>query len=401
MKILMSNCGIKNGPNYSRTYCFAKELIKLGHEVTLLTAQNSNNIWPFKAELNDGVNVISFPDIIPKRFRRGGIGLFDVILRCLYAIGRDYDLVFADSGFRPAAGFPCWLYRLIKHKPYVCEWWDLNGRGGMWDLRSKMGRYTIGLYDSIMERFDKRIADGIVCLSNYLKDICIGMGIPNERVIVIHGGADIDRIKSIEKELARKIINYPSHHPLIGFVGINDSEILNLRPFLQAMPLLKKQFPAIKWFGTGGSLSSRIIKQFSIGKEYIETGWLSHEQYNAYLSSADVLLCLLEDNVLNKARWPNKLGDYLSAGRPVLTTAIGEVSIFIEKYPNSILMTEWNEKSVYRCIFDILSDTNKSKAIGENARNIAEIHYSWQSKARLLEDFLNKVITKHKSGIPS
>jgi glycosyltransferase involved in cell wall biosynthesis len=55
------------------------------------------------------------------------------------------------------------------------------------------------------------------------------------------------------------------------------------------------------------------------------TGFVSEEDLPGYLTASDVLLCPLEDNLVNRNRCPHKAFWYLGAGRPIVATRVGEV----------------------------------------------------------------------------
>ena len=276
MEILVSNCGIREGPNFYRTFCLARELANFGHSVTMMTAPGKGHLR--KSADSPGGNrlkFLSFPDIMPGRLRQGGVGLVDPLLRTIAAARIDYDVFFADSGFRPASGPPGWINKALRGKPYVCEWWDLNGKGGQFEARAPLGRYTIGLVDSFFEKLDKRIADGVVCLSSFLQMKCLEIGVPLEKTVVIHGGADVEAIRFMEKDQARMLLGLEDT-PLLGFSGINRGEIQDLRHFLAAVKMLKKEFPTLRWFSTGGKLSAGLVKSLGLGMEYMELGWIPY-----------------------------------------------------------------------------------------------------------------------------
>ena len=397
MKILISNCGQIDGPNFYRTYCLANGLLQRGHSITMMT---SPGVSQGKIDhMNNGneINFIMFSDIVPKRFRQAGFGIIDPVLRTMEILHSKYDVFFADSGFRPACGLPCWIGKVLKNVPYVCEWWDLNGRGGQFDLRPLLGRYTIGVMDSFMEKLDKKLADGIVCVSSFLQEKCIEMKIPKEKTLVLHGGADIEGIPFIERSIARSKLGLGNGF-LLGIAGINKAELRNLAPFFKALKKLQRDFPDIAWFSTGAELTSQQVRDYDIGREHIELGWLSYAQYGLYLSAADVLLCPLENSIKNISRWPNKLGDYLAAGRPIVSNAVGEIKIFSEKYPNTIVVTNWEEKDIFETLRSLLLNKNKAKELGVNARKVAEQEYSWTAKAAELEIFLGKIISERSAN---
>jgi len=394
MKILISNCGVKFGPNFLRSFCLAKGLAKLGNDVTLLTSQNKETRFPYK-EFVDGVKIIAFPGILPQRVAKGGLDFLDTFLRILYIIYRNFDIVHADCGHRPSAGWSCWIYKLIKKGIYTCEWWEnyrIKERELLKRTKKKYSWLALYFYDKWAERFDKRIANGIICLSKHLQDLCITLGIKKDKTVIIYGGADINAIKYIEKKKARKILGLSEDSFIIGYSSINDTEIVDLEPFLIAMRHLKQKFPKIIWFSTGGNLSDTIKHRFSIGEEYLELGWLNYNKYNLYLSSADLLLCLLKDNLINQARWPNKLGDYLAVGRPILVTEVGDIKIFAKKYKNLFNITDWNPKSIYENTCKVLANLDYHDKKGKWVRLLAENEFSWDIRAEEMQEFLLNIL---------
>ena len=52
------------------------------------------------------------------------------------------------------------------------------------------------------------------------------------------------------------------------------------------------------------------------------------------------------DNIENNAGWPNKTGDYLAAGRPILANRLENINKYIEKYSNAFIVVENNEESI-------------------------------------------------------
>jgi glycosyltransferase involved in cell wall biosynthesis len=219
------------------------------------------------------------------------------------------------------------------------------------------------------------------------------MGFSFEKTVVIHGGADVESIRFMDKEKARRQLGLKENMPLLGFSGMNRGEIQNLIPFLLAVKTLKKEFPALRWFSTGGALSPGLLQSSGLGEEYMELGWVPYEKYALYLSSTDILLCPLQDTIMNRARWPNKLGDYLAAGRPIITTSVGEIEYFTKQYPDVLSTTKWNTNAIYEAIRDLLADLEKARALGAKLRIIAETDYSWRAQARKLETFLLRRIS--------
>lgn len=387
LRILFSHYGYKNGGGFSRSYMLAKELAQLGNKVTFLTSQKNGFIFPFKAEVQDGLELISFPDIVPLDIREKGFGILTPVLKTFYILFKKYDILHSDSGHRPNAGLPCIIHRVIYKTVYITEWWDFFGKGGQYDLRPLLGKYTIGIWDRLTEVPSKRKSDGVVALSRLTKERAIKNKIPEERVTIIHGGCDVAKIKCLpdNKDLKSQYrIN--SNTLIFGFLGMMKNEFYDIIPFIEAISHLKKNYN-VKWFTTGIMINQQLKNKYSIGDELLEFGWLDYDKYCEVIALADVYVLLSRDNQQNMARWPNKIGDYLASGRLVLANPIGDLAEIMYSYPNSFVSTKWNSQDVENAVshlFDI-KDTLLEK--GFKNRLLAENDFSWQQRSMELQNF--------------
>ncbi len=395
---MIISVGVLNRKVFPRNFCLARGLVRLGNEVTLLTC---NNRMRYHHECRDGVNIVAFPDFFGYRLTKGGLGIIDTITRIFYLLKRDFDIVHVDVGFRPSGGIPGHLYAKIKNVPYICDWWDWIGYGGALDDRSALYKMTLGALDNYFEVAEKKSADGIVTISRCLQERALNNGIPKEKTTVIHGGADIDpdNTSYISKKEIRNKLGLDQNSIILGFAGMGPHEYIDLLPFFEALPALKQNIKNLMWFSTGGHLPEEIRNRYGIGDEYHELGWTSVETYKDYLMAADILLLPMKDNMGSRARWPNKMGDYLAAGRPIISTDVGEISHFAAQFPDSVRMVQWDSNSVANEIMALISDPALMEKIGRNNLDIARNHYSWDAKAKEFDSFYRKILEGKHSGI--
>lgn len=394
MKILYLTKSVVDKHGYYRDIQLAKGLVKLGHDVTLIAAAES---WRGFCKDVDGVKVQTFFDFSPYQIKKGGLSFFDVLSRLFYLIGKKFDVVFVDSGFRPVTGIPGHLYAWWAKVPYVCEWWDWLGKGGLYERKSKKYQCTLGVLDNYFELADKMAADGVVPLSQKLKQRALDIDIPDERLLVLHGGADLSLSYAPTKSDARQLLGLPVNARIVGFAGMDHGEVEDLRPFLEAVRELKVMYPDFIWFSTGGRLPDAFRLQYGIGNEYHEFGWVDYAQYRNCLACADVLLLFQEDHLINQARWPNKLGDYMAVGRPVLTTLVGEVETFASGFEqHGLCLTAWNKEEVISSLDVLLGNPGKMDEMGQRNAEIARNAFSWERKSEELGIFLEKIISMGK-----
>lgn len=388
MRVAISCAGVVNRKGYARNLCLARGLAKLGHDVTLLIC---NDKFRFERISRDGVHLVLLPELAPYRLRKGGLGLIDLLSRIPYMLLRKYDLVHADVGFRPASGIPAHSYSLLRDVPYVCDWWDWVGKGGMLDYRSPLYQRTLGALDNYFELWDKLHANGIVTISHLLQERAVELGIPRERTRVIHGGADIWQNSYRPPHVIREEIGMDPSSFVVGFAGMGPHEYVSLIPFLESVPDLKRRIPKFQWFSTGDPMPYHARARYGVGEEYVDFGWLPYEQYGKHLAAADVLLLPMSNSTVDAARWPNKFGDYLAAGRPIVGSRIGEIARFSELFPGSVILAGDTPQDIGDAILGVAENPVAAEETGRHNLDIALTHYSWDHKAIELEEFYRQI----------
>ena len=91
-----------------------------------------------------------------------------------------------------------------------------------------------------------------------------------------------------------------------------------------------------------------------------------------YLGSADILLLSMEDNIIERARFPIRFGDYIASGRPIVSNAVGEIKNGIVKGNCGIATSHDSVKEFAAAIKKILDDPDLQKKFSYNSRVYAE-----------------------------
>lgn len=395
MKILFSHYAIIDKEGFSRSFMLARELAKQGNEVTFLTTLPSSEfIFPYKKELRYNVKIIAFPDFVPDSLRRTGFGVLSVLLRVIFILFSKYELYHADVGHRPSGGWPIIFKKAFCNVLYVSEWWDYFGKGGQYDMKKGFKKITHGYYDLLFETLEKKIADGIVCLSHEMKKRAVKIGISKKKITIVTGGADCCTIKYYPNTFYKEKFGIPKNSVTFGFSGMKKGELPDIIPFIKATKVLLNKSINITWFTTGDYISEEIKKEFQIGEELFEFGWVNYKEYSEIISCADVFILLQKEDIKNKTRWPNKLGDYLAAGRPILINPYGDTKKLVAQKEDFFLKTEFNVADIVDTIENNL-DFNSS-LLNSSIRAFAEKEFSWEHKSKKLLDFYRSIIYEEK-----
>lgn len=185
--------------------------------------------------------------------------------------------------------------------------------------------------------------------------------------------------------------DYPGGEPLVVFAGspVYDETI---RFILSAMEHVWRAVPRCRLVVTGASPSdpaaSWLIAQANgVGADSRVSvpGYLSRRELLQLYARAHALLIPLFDDVRSKARFPTKIGEYLAAARPIVTTAVGEIPRYFEDQVNAAVC-ETGDPALYGAkIVALLNDPGLAAAIGQRGRSTAEarFHYALFSESLL------------------
>ena len=364
------------GTRWGRNFPLARAFVRNGFDVTMLVTERRRSLKPYVVRDCEGVKVVCFNAILPFRIRKLPIGIFTTsfIVRIIYALFHKFDYVYSDCGETPCSGWPCLLNKKLYKSTYLSEYGDLLGKGGYYDFKSKFYKIFFGSYFLWAINYFRTSADYVIVLSKvmaqYVKD---EMGIEDKRVILVPGGSLPDKIRYIEPEDL-------SGRPLyLTYIGVDDYEIRGILPVLNV--IRNKYLGKIKVRLYGNKLSDNIINKYSLNDIILECGWVDVINGQDDIRKTDIFLLMRENLLIGAMGWPNKLGDYLSYGRPVMISPYGDLCEFVEEYPNGfIVVNRNNEKEIENVLEAVLNSQINLINKGKYSRQIAENVISWDAR---------------------
>ena len=384
MKVLYSHHGMKGKNGWGRTFYMAQGLADLGHDVTLLTINPKCSFFKINTIIYQGVKIKVLPDFFPAKMKSSGFAIWSTLFGLIYSMFHKFEICIADCGHR-FTSLPCKLNRFIYHSVYISEWWDCFGKGGYIKKKSRLFRLTYGRLECYNELNDKRKADAIVVLSTFMKDRAVENGIDSEKIFIVPGGSIVKDVKPL----------YPSYSSVekrkinIAYIGINNHEIDLIAPFIEALKCenVKNSYRLILY---GNTISNEKWNQLGLSEIAEYRGWLDYSKDVSTLKDIDVFLQLLDDNNVSKAGWPNKLGDYLAFGKPVILSPYGDIIDFV-KNEKGFFIVEYNKYSILKILQEIKDiPYSDLKTMGYANRQLAE-KISWKNRAKNIEYICNKI----------
>jgi len=136
-----------------------------------------------------------------------------------------------------------------------------------------------------------------------------------------------------------------------------------------------------------GSLQSLVESAASTNERVRYLGYLRHDRLLEEMEKADAVIALLNpSNENNRIGTPNRLFEAMAVGTAVLASK-GTLSGQIVEEETCGLAIEWSEKGLAEAL-TVLSDSQKSRRMGQNGRKAAEMRYNWGiMRSRLIDHY--------------
>lgn len=381
MRILMLVHNTIARGTFNRAHSLGRHLVAGGHEVTLL-AGASLRARRQRRNLN-GVEVIEAFDPLSSRARESGLSPFDLAGRIRYLLHHhQFDLIHCFD-HRPTVSFPGLLLRQKKRTPCIFDWADLWGHDGIASQRSMLSRAILGRVDQFLEDRVRQRADALTVINTKLRDRARSrFHIP---IHLLPVGANSDLIRPLPKREMRRRFGLPENAAIAVQAGLSPYDIEYLaKSFVELVRLHPGAILVMA--GSRFPVVERIIGQAGFSSQLVRLGMLDRETLAAAMACADVLLLPYTNRSVNLYRYPNKLGDYLSAGRPIVTNDTGDLGRLVAEEQVGLLASD-TPQAFALTAKQLFDDGKLADELGRRGRELAETKLDWRFLARDLETF--------------
>lgn len=380
-------------PGGTRSYWLARELIKNGHQVTMLTSSSKYNDEIKHLEV-DGINVIYIKEDYDQNMsitRR--LKAFVKFMYKASKIGlqqKEVDLVFATS--TPLTiGIPALVLKWFKKIPYIFEVRDL------WpEVPIQMGGISNPLVIKAAKYLEKTIyknANHVIALSLGMQDGVVKY-IAKEKTSMISNMAKMDEFWPREKnvKMMKDLGLKENSFKLIHFGSLGKAN--GAHTIIESAVFMKDIDDVEFLFVGGGSTEQELIEE--VNKNQLTNvkflGKFPMKEVSEIVNFSDVSMISFLDLPILYTNSPNKLFDSLSAGKPLIVNSAGWTKDIAEEYNCGYYVNPQNPQELKERILYLKDHPNLVKEMGENARKLAETKYD---KSILCKEFV-EVIQKYK-----
>jgi glycosyltransferase involved in cell wall biosynthesis len=392
MKLLIINHYRKSKVwRWGRNYAIASELARRGHEIHLFIISDHRKIIG-KEYVEDGIHIYEFPDLNWGRMRSG----WDIWCgfqrsRVLASRQLSFDLIHTFET-RPATIYPV-LHHMKEHKfKLVMDWNDWWARGGLiTEHRPWWYRHTMGFVEQYYEEHFRYLADYHTVTSEALAERLVGMGISRSQIHLMANGAMPDYFHPIPKEQARAALSLPLDAPIAIFTGFD--VLVDLDLVLHTFQIVSRFLPQSILLLTGRIMRSteKFIFRNNLEANIRQLGYISEKKLIQAIASSDFCYMPFTNRICNLGRFPGKVAEYLSMGKPVITNPVGEMKRIFTGEKFGLLSQETPLAMAEKSLL-LFSNPVLRESMSTCAREYARTTLSWSSITDGIEEVYTRLV---------
>jgi glycosyltransferase involved in cell wall biosynthesis len=387
-------CG-PNDPGGTRHYELGRRLVGTNHRLTVITSRYSYLTGERKSppSLTHGIEVhlaATLGGSHRSYFRRIlGFVIF-TISSFFAALGLEKPDVVVGTSPPIFQAISAWAIATTRRRPFVLEIRDLWPEFAI-ELGLLRSRILISIARSL-ERFLYRHSSHIIVNSPAYLDYLLPKGVPKTKITVIPNGVEMSSFHADEtgKEFRRQfeledkfVVMYA------GAIGwANDVDCL-----LRSAARLRDE-PQIVFVVVGNGKELPRLRQESESQHVDNLRFVPAQPKEAMsnvLAAADVCVATLRNIPMFRTTYPNKVFDYMAAGRPTLLAIDGAIRDVIERSGGGLFVPPGDDHSLTNAILKLHNSPALRKEMGDKARKYVAANFNRETQARQLIILLERI----------
>jgi len=240
-------------------------------------------------------------------------------------------------------------------------------------------------------RFTLHAAARVLAVSESLKRVGVGLGVPASHIRVIPNGVDTARFRPIDRDEARRRLGLPPDRTvLLSVGGLNEGK--GHHRVISTLPRVLAHRPDLLYVIVGGDRPSdsfratieAMAQRHRLQRNVMLAGERRHDEIPLWLAAAD-LFCLASRS---EGR-ANVLLEALACGVPVVTTDVGGNGEIVTGPNLGVLVPPRDDDALAGAIVGALGRSWDREALVAHART-----HSWETTARDVFDELRHVVAE-------
>lgn len=283
-----------------------------------------------------------------------------------------------------------WLLSVLRRRPFLLEIRDLWPEFAI-DIGLLKNPFLIRCA-RWLERFLYRRADCLLVNSPAYRDYLIGKGVPERKIRLIPNGVDAQMFDpdrsgaSFRREYDLEDRFVATYAGAIGMA--NDLDVL----IAAAAILAERKDIHILIVGDGKERKRLEDEAARLKLDNLTfTGSFAKSRMSEVLAASDACIAILRNIPMFTTTYPNKVFDYMAAGRPTVLAIDGVIRAVVENANGGIFVPPGNSQLLSEAIARLADNRKEAVKMGNDARAYVIRHFNRDEHAEQLAKVISEV----------
>lgn len=297
-----------------------------------------------------------------------------------YIMKNDYDLVLVtvlDDKYQTFEALMCSIIAKIRRKKvaYFWERWDTSKN--LVPMNNRIRSFKTKLLFKILQKF----VDTYIVPGRKAREYFINSGIKDEKLFIAPDASYVDFNNSVDIRKENKI---SQNKKIILYFG-RLLEYKGVDILIKAFSILEKNMNNVFLLVCGDGIFKEkcmdIVSELDV-ENICFTGSIQPELRGAYYSQCNLFVLPNKGNKGQREVWGLSINEAMSVGKPVITTTSngGGYDLIINNFNGNIVKHD-NVQELYDAMYNILSDSEKERKMGENSKSIIQSNFTYEHMA--------------------
>lgn len=394
--IIFAAVDVPAGPaSTARVRHLARLLVLAGNRVTIASLQpNARSPYPENTRTEGEFDGIGYIYLSGNLVRPSGLWnvCVDTLKGCFGAVTfllrkrrekvADLILFYTPDFF---VILPTLLCAKLCGIPVVLELCEINSSKEAESFRQRLRHLGTGLTDKILPK----TCSGTIVISTKIKEWLLACGVVPQRIF--HLPILVDWREFGEPSGAEiPLLSGKKYFLNSGALGEKDGcEFL-----LQAFATLGREHQDVYLVFTGEPAPHRkqyvedLARELGIEQRILFTGFLSKSGLVWSYQHATGLLCCRNSSTFASYGSPNKLSEYLSTGKPVITNEMGDTGLYLVNNEHAFFARVADHESIAQQMHLVLTEPGLAAQIGREGQGVAKRYFHYENYVSSLDTFI-------------
>ena len=189
-----------------------------------------------------------------------------------------------------------------------------------------------------------------------------------------------------------------SREKYIGYVGSLSSKKDGVDNLIKAFGLIKNEIDGYVLKIAGSSKNSEEKKhlidlsiKYDVEDKVEFVGQKPREQIPEFLMKASLLVLARPESKQAEGGFPTKLGEYLSTGKPVIVTEVGEINRYLVNGKNAYFVKPGSVEDLSRKMKQVIHEYTFAETIGKEGKKVAINKFDYRIHVEKLGVFFEEL----------